>query len=76
MRTTARVLAWDAVFIHLTSAVLFVGFHVLIFLNAGEHRWLVIGILEPLLAVMMAGWWVQMDLLLKATARLRGKDGA
>jgi hypothetical protein len=56
------------------SATLFVGLHALIIVNAGEHRWWVAGLLLPLLALMMSGWWVQMDLLLKATARLRGKE--
>ena len=74
MRTVARVLAWDAVFVHLSSAALFIGFHVLIIVKAGEERWWAAGILLPLLAVMMAGWWTQMDLLLKGTARLRGKE--
>jgi hypothetical protein len=64
------------VFVHLSSAALFIGFHVLIIVNAGEHRWWVAGFLLPLLAIMMAGWWVQMELLLRATARLRGKEDA
>ena len=76
MRETARILAWDAVLVHLTSAALFIGFHVLIIVNAGEHFWWVVGFLTPLLIVMMAGWWIQMELLLRATARLRSKEGA
>jgi hypothetical protein len=69
------MLAWDAVFLHLSSAALFIGFHVLIFLNAGEHLWWVLAFLLPLLLVMMAGWAVQMQLLLRATADLRGQGG-
>jgi hypothetical protein len=76
MREVARILAWDAVLVHLSSAALFIGFHVLIIVNADEHIWWVLGFLVPLLVVMMAGWWVQMDLLLRATARLRGREGA
>jgi hypothetical protein len=76
MRTVTRILAWDAVFVHLTSAALFIGFHVLIFVYAGDNRWWALGLLGPLLAVMMAGWWIQMELLLQGTARLRGKEDA
>jgi hypothetical protein len=71
MKTLAQMLAWDAVLLHLTSAALFIGFHVLIIVNADEHTWWVAGFLIPLLVVMMAGWWIQMQLLLQATARLR-----
>lgn len=76
MTTVTRVLAWDTVFLHLSSAAIFVGLHVLIFVNPGEHLWWVLGFLLPILIVSLAGWAVQLQLLLllRGTAQLRGRS--
>ena len=76
MRTVIQILAWDAVLVHLSSAVLFVGVHVVILSNAGEHFWWVFAFLLPILMISLVGWGVQAQILLRATAQLRRTGGS
>ncbi len=76
MRTVTQILAWDVVFVHLSSAALFIGLHVLIFINAGEHFWWVLAFLLPILTISLAGWGIEMQILLRGTAELRRKGGS